>query len=220
MPYGGKCLRSSRGERNLRGIKLPIGRIPPGGWSYPVAPGVMLKAPLPEMLYSQISEYRVRNNIPPGDPEQDVNTYFCTTYPQACVKEAHDYGLPRRDFPRAETMANRVARWASGLLHSMPAGGYQLVSQTDALARAKICQHCPKNVNWRGGCSELHAVGSHATGAAKANESDVQVDGALMGCQVTGHELTTAIWFRTQDLPITDDQRGSMPAACWRKADP
>ena len=47
-----------------------------------------------------------------------------------------------------------------------------------------------------------------------------QVDGALMGCQVTGWELTTAAWVRTQDLPITDDQRASMPANCWRKGDP
>lgn len=178
--------------------------------------GVILRGPTQERLLTLISEYRIRNNIPPGDAEKDVNDYFCSKYPDACVKESQDYGGPKRDFPRSESPANRVARWAMGLLHRMPQGGYPLVSQPEADARAKICRTCPKNSNWRGGCGSC--TQSAVTLLAQIRRvSRTGYDGALMACSVTGYELTTSVWLNAQESPINEEQRDAMPANCWRK---
>jgi hypothetical protein len=196
---------------------LPKGRIPHGGWNFPVAEGVKLTAPTQEKLLVLISEYRIRNNIPPSDAERDLNDYYCRNWPDGCVKESHELGGNRRDFPRSESPANRVARWAMGLLHRMPQGGYPLVGQPEADARAKICRHCPKNSNWRGQCGSC--TQSAVTLLAQVRRvSRTGYDGSLMACSVTGYELTTSIWLQAQESPVTQEQRDAMPANCWRKA--
>jgi hypothetical protein len=200
-------------------VILPRGRVPPGQWHFPVSPGVELKAVTEEKLYAAIHEYRVRNNVPIGDIERDVNDFYCTTYPSACVKESHEYGNQRRDFPHSESMLNRVSRWASGLLRGAPAGGYFLVSPEEAASRARVCMNCPKNVPWRGGCAGCSK--STITVLYQIRKTNrTPYDGALQACSVLGWENCTSVWLREGTIPITDQQRLAVPTNCWRRGLP
>ncbi|HUD76207.1 MAG TPA: hypothetical protein VMQ76_14125, partial [Terracidiphilus sp.] len=195
---------------------LPKGRVPHGGWNFPVAEGVKLEGQTEEILTKNIYEYRLRNNIPIGDIEQDINAYYCKNWPDNCVKEAHEMGGPRAEFPHSEPIGNRVARWASMLLHSMPPGGHKLVMQPEATSRARVCIDCPKNTPWRGGCGGCSK--SAVTLLAQLRKTNrTPHDGNLMACGVTGWDNCTAAWCTEAQLPITEEQRAAMPDKCWRK---
>ena len=105
-------------------MKLNRGKQPPNGWHFKVAEGVVLHAVNEEELIKQIFEYRLRNNIPVGDIERDIDAYYCARWPTACHKEPIDHSpdtAPRA--PLSETLLNRVSRWAAALIHAQPKGG-------------------------------------------------------------------------------------------------
>jgi hypothetical protein len=178
---------------------------------------VLLKAATEELLKQLISEYRLRNNLPMGDLEREIDDYYCGKYPQICSKEAKDYfpDTTVQSAPR-ETMLNRVSRWAAWLKQKMPRGGYPLVVQATADERARICSACPKNVPWRGGCSGC----SSAVLTLLAQLRQLRVTRqhtALMGCSVAGWENGCAVWHENATLELTGEQIAALPTKCWRK---
>ena len=197
-------------------MKLVPGHVPPGGYHFEVAPGVELKTSTHELLIKQIYEWRLRNSIAIGDIEKDVNDAYCNKYPERCVKEAHEMGGPHLAFTHSEPIGNRVARWASMLLHSMPPGGHKLVMQPEATSRARVCSECPKNIPWRGGCGGCSK--SALTLLAQLRKTNrTPHDGNLMACGVTGWDNCTAAWCTEAQLPITEEQRAALHPKCWRK---
>lgn len=175
-----------------------------------------LKAINRELLIKQIYEYRIRNSIAIGDIEKEINDAYCKKYPEACVKEAHEWGGPKLEFPHSEPISNRVARWASSLLHSMPQGGHRLVNAVEATSRAKICSDCRKNIPWKGSCGGCSR--SAVTLLAQIRKTNrTPHDGQLMACGVAGFGNETSVWMNVEQLPITEEQRDAMPDKCWRK---
>jgi hypothetical protein len=170
-----------------------------------------------EELIKRIFEYRLRNNIPVGDIERDIDDYYCSRYPDACHREAKDEP-GRENVPSevAEPLLQRVSRWAALQIHAQPKGGYELVSQEQANARGLICVGCPNNRHWRSGCSGC----SSSTAAVLAQLRKLQTSrhqGDLTGCQVCGWDNSTAVWMQTSVLPLTQGQIDSLPDRCWRK---
>lgn len=201
-------------------MKLGRGRVPPNGWHFEVVPGLKLEAPNEESLTKLIFEYRLRNNIPIGDIERDIDNYYCARWPTACHKEPKDWNP---EVPSAvanaglvEPLLNRVSRWASMLLHRQPKGGYSLVSAALAQTRGNACVGCPKNQSWRmgcRGCSSNTAV--LLTQMRKLQTS--QHHGDLMGCSVCGWDNQTAVWLPEESLEISKEQAEALPERCWRK---
>ncbi len=199
-------------------MKLSRAKEPPGGWRYPVAEGVTLTAMNEERLITQIHEYRLRNNIPPGDIERDIDTYYCTNWPEACQKEPSDYlGPSAPASPSREPLVNRVTRWVTTLIARMPRGGYPLASTAEVASRSLICASCPANKNWRTGC-----LGCSSNVAALLIQlralRRTPHDSLLLACTFGGWANESAVHLSPAELVLTDQQKSEMPNKCWRKA--
>lgn len=200
---------------------MKLGRIkqPPGGWHFPVAAGVRLTAINEAALIEQIHEYRLRNNLPPGDIERDIDEYYCTNWPSACQKESRDYGPALsgpRDAPR-EPLVNRVTRWVTTLINRQPRGGYPLVGGPEVSRRAVICAGCPGNKAWKTGCpgctNNVSVLLLQVRALRKTNH-----DGQLFACNFGGWANETAVHLPMDQMELTDAQKAEMPARCWRLA--
>lgn len=199
------------------------GRVPPSDgvshWRFPVG-AIVIRAKGYDDLIKNVFEYRLRNNLPIGNIENEISSYYCAKYPRFCHAEASDSN------PSAGAMAvisdqpllNRVSMWVSATAHRMPRGGYPLVAAAEAERRAAICLSCPKNRAWLGGCSGCSSITLQLTHAVKGMRRTAK-DGNLMACEIGGFELGAAIWLPTAGMPITDVQRAAMPENCWRKAE-
>lgn len=197
-------------------MKIGRGKVPPNGWHFEVAPGIRLEAINEEELTKQIFEYRLRNNLPVGDIERDINDYYCRRWPQACHKEPKDWDESLKSASSGEPLLNRVTRWAAFQVHQQPKGGYALVSVEEASRRAQICAGCPKNRAWRVGCIGC----SSSTTAVLAQLRKLQTvkqQGNLMACDVAGWDNGTAAWMPTSALGLTESQLQSLPERCWKK---
>jgi len=202
--------------------KLIPGRMPPsdggGKFHLPVGGGVVLHANSLENLVKIVFEWRIRNNVPPGDIEDDINSYYCARWPKFCTAEASDTD-PTIPHVSSEPMLNRVSRWVSTVAHAMPRGGYPLESPTEAERRAAICAACPKNGGWRGGCGGCSATTLAILQQLKQLKKTGK-DGSLMGCTVGGWENGAAIWLPASTTAPSESQRTALPEACWRKSLP
>lgn len=188
-------------------------RTPPNGWHFPVDPKVRLEAHDKKTLLDRMFEYRIRNGIPTGNEEEDLDNYICGKWPSACNKEPHDYGIAVKRF-NPEKLLNRVSRWAAGIIDHMPRGGYPLIPRPETDARAVICAACPKNTVWRTGCR-----GCSGSTVALLNQARRMQKSPLnlMGCSVIGFDCATAVFFTHENLPISEEMRQSLPDKCWRK---
>ena len=200
-------------------MRLPNGRVPPGGWWHDIAPGVTLRAATKELLIKVIFEYKLRNNIPQGDIDREIDAQYCTRYPDACYKEPQDSGLPAIPGASNETIFNRVARWAAFLAAKMPRGGIPLIGEGQALERAKVCQTCQFNVPWRGGCASCSRSTATLLMQIKGLRKN-EMDGKIWACQITGSENSVNVHLQQEFVPITDSARGQLPERCWRKKEP
>lgn len=185
-------------------------------WEFPVADKVMLKAITEEALIKLIFEFRLRNGIPTGDIERDLERYYCEKWPQACHEEPSDRNPSGQPLPPHESMATRIARWVAGVAHVMPRGGYSLADKETAETRAATCHGCPKNVSWRGGCASCTQSTSAILVSLRQMKKTTR-DGNLLGCLVLGVDNQTNIWMPTAATQITDDQNLQLPARCWLK---
>jgi hypothetical protein len=199
-------------------VKLNRGKTPPNGWHFEVAPDVKLEAINEEELTKLIFEYRLRNNLPLGDIERDIDEYYCTRWPTACHREPKDWPEVSADnAPHAQPMMNRVARWAAMLLHLQPKGGYPLVSAEEAARRGLICVGCPHNQPWRGGCSGCTSNAATLLAQMRQTQSS-RHNGSLSGCDVAGWDNQTSVWMPKEVLPVTESQEAELPSRCWRKS--
>lgn len=191
--------------------RLLIGREPPtdalSKWRFPQG-DVVLRGNTKDELIRVIFEYRLRNNIDVGDPNADIDSYYCRQYPKFCVQSD---GMPSQN---AEPMLNRVSRWAAAMARQMPRGGYAFEAQAEADRRAQICMNCPKNVAWRGACGGCSGSTLQLLQQVKSLKK-TRRDGNLNACTVTGWENGASVWLPLAVLRVSDDQRADLPEACW-----
>lgn len=201
--------------------RLNRGRLPPtdngqGGWHYPVAEHVILRGQTEEILTKQIFEYRLRNNLPIGDIERDIDAYYCNRWPQACHLEAKDTDGQPKPAQRRTSLIERIALWASTAFRTMPKGGYELESTPEAIRRAQACLGCPKNVSWRSGCSSCNASTNKLLLELRKLRKTPH-DGNLLACDVIGADNQSSVHLPISATPITEEQRSQLPSHCWRK---
>lgn len=185
-------------------------------WFFPVAPKTILRAPTEQQLIQLIFEFRLRNSIPIGNIEADIEKMYCERWPQSCNEEPSDRNPLGQPLPPHETMATRIARWVAAITHTMPRGGFNLVDKDTAETRASACHGCPKNVSWRGGCASC-TQSTNAILVSLRQMRKTTRDGNLLGCLVLGSDNQTNVWLPEKTTQITDDQNLQLPARCWLK---
>ena len=194
-------------------MKINHGMMPPNGPHFPVDRGVELKAGTFESLYRQIASYRMVHGIDPGDPERDVNDYFCAKWPHVCQPEPGDGPKPEH---ANKPVGGRVVAWAAGLSRQQPQGGFALVDDKTALERATICSRCPYNKQWRTNCAPCWSAAETLL-ANLRRLRNVPLDLHVVGCEICGHENRTAALMPDDVVRPTEEIRKRLPPACWLK---
>jgi len=200
-------------------MKLNRGRKPPsddgsGMWFFPVTPTTTLRAPTEQQLIQMVFEFRLRNGLPSGDIEREIDEVYCSRWPDACISEPSDTapGGPRA--PHAEKLLDRITRWVTTLARAMPRGGYALADKDTAEKRAAACHGCPNNKSWRGGCAGCTTSVATMLLSLRQMRKTTR-DGNLLGCSEIGWDNQTAAHLPKPE--ITDEQNARLPARCWLK---
>lgn len=186
-------------------LTVKTGCVPPGGWHFPAAPGVILRADDHKQLVQTLHAYRIRTGGSTVAVVQEIDRYVCDMYPSYCNPVTG---------PVTAGMDVRVSHYAAQLASQQPQGGYTLVTTTEADRRAAICAMCKLNVPWRSGCGSCNG-NTRALLLAVRKMRTTPVDGRLQACAQCGGETGTMI-----HMPIgaggTGETEGA-PDGCWRR---
>ena len=179
---------------------------------FPVAEGVTLYASTFPDLYGMIASYRMQHGIDPGDPERDVNRYFCTSWPNFCQAEATDGPT---EVEAAKGMGRRVAAWSAIIAREQPQGGYELVDDTVASSRANICTVCPFNKAWETNCAPCWSAVNSVLAQVRRLRN-VQLSIPVWGCWVDGSENRTAALLPSDVIKAKMVDPMRYAPACWK----
>lgn len=183
--------------------------IPPGGFHY-YQSDVKLTGYSLDDLYKTVENYRAENSLPLGDVKGDVDRFICGTYPTFCHGIDHlSINVKSRNAMTASAeLLQDITAWANNVLRgTIP---HNLVKDEEAERRAKICIACPKNINWRAGCTScIHAT--DRTCASVRQGRDTKTTPVLGGCYSLRHDNRTAVFLDKELLAST----GDLPTNCW-----
>ena len=192
-------------------MKVNEGMVCPGGPHFDVAKGITLHASTFDLLYAQITDWRIRQGIAPGDVRADVNQFICSRWPHACLPDGKDGPTEAMThFP----IGNRVATWAANKIREMPPGGYDLVDDSEAKRRATACLACPFKKPWQTGCQPCN-VSTEAILSSVRRLRKVSFDNSIFACEVCGHDNPTACWLPMPAVMPLPEAFQRLAPGCW-----
>lgn len=193
-------------------MKLNQGVVPPNNFHYPIDKGVVLRASTYELLVKEIINWKTQNGMPIGDPDKQIDDYVCSKWPSYCNVTNEESKLIQKN----SDMLTKVNGWAALTMRDTPAGGYQLVDQSVATNRCKICIDCPFNKAWRSGCGNcMKATDTILIRLRQLRK--IMLDESLMGCAINGFDNRTAVHLPLSALKLTEEKLQSIPQNCWIK---
>jgi len=189
------------------------GIIPPGGFHYE---DKVQRFRVEGSSYQSVAEavlrYRLENKLPVGNPLKDVLDYVCTNWPHFCSD--HNAPLPVGNGQPA--LSSRVATWISSLYRFVRSTTTKFVTPEEANRRARICEQCPINKDWKTGCGSCLQAAVQLGYTFRAGRK-VDNEKALGACEVIGQENATAVWVDNL-LPLAPEEQRRLPEKCWRRA--
>jgi len=108
--------------------------LPPGGHHFPIM-GLVLRADTIDELKKKITELRIANGQPVGDPEGDIIKYYAEHYP-AMVQNGE------REKP---ALNEKYRRWRDWVRYMWFAPPKKLLTVKEAELRWEKCRDCPFN---------------------------------------------------------------------------
>jgi len=179
---------------------------PLSGFQFKESDGTLICGGSQRLTVAKVREYRSRNNLPPGNPEDELADQFCAAHPENC-KPGNRVPPPHSRNP-IESLKSRVLRWLNTKAKDTDR---KFVSDSSADVRATTCKNCPKNTKMPGGCSTCKAAVVALRGQIIGPHRGVY--GWLGGCDALGCDLSAAIHL-DEDCLLDN----SLPDHCWRKA--
>lgn len=167
----------------------------PDNWDF-YQDGVWMAAPDKIELVKKVREYRVANNLPVGDPSQEVEDFNAaktrTVYSQ------------RIDV----TLREKVVKWLESHLRLKN----KFVDEQEADRRAAICAKCPRNeIHWREG-QKCRTCIENANRAGAIILMGRKQHRPLGACDILQQQNTVAVWLEEDKV-----QNEELPDFCWRK---
>jgi hypothetical protein len=186
--------------------RINLNLFPKDGYIFVDKDGTRLVAANWRGVIARVADYRKRNNLPVGNPEQEVHEQACERNPAYCSEITEQ----QKEMTRVASLKGRVLAWLSGVLAGREKQPITFLPESTVKARAEICATCPKNAAIADSCSSCRA-------ALKAYRKNIlgsrPINGRLNGCVILGEDtaVSTAV-----DQILSDD--ADLPAHCWRKA--
>lgn len=193
-------------------MKLNKGQIPPNGYHFTVEPGVTLKTATYDLLVQEIIKWRTQNGIPVGEPEVDIDNYYCSRWPNYCQVTQNEEKVIQKNI----NLSKQVNAWAAITMRETPMGGYALVDQNVAVNRCKICISCPFNRAWKSDCSTCTKATDTILIRLRQLRK-IMLDESLLGCAINGFDNKTAVHLPLSALNLTEEKLQSIPQNCWIK---
>ncbi len=187
-------------------MKLGKGVIPPGGWHY-LENETKISSWSKDSLVTELTEYRIANNLPLGSPQNDIENYVCTNWPHFCLgpKPAQ---LARRKAKKIHiSTVDRIAGWINSRLLRK----HELETQDVAERRAAVCLDCPKNIPIPGHCSPCNAERKRKLTLLTEGK---KVPQKLGYCNATYQANEGAIWLPKETLRLPENKEDLDPK-CW-----
>lgn len=177
------------------------------GYKFTERDGTVLEHPRGwERLILKVASYRRNNNLPIGNPTDEVHAQACAANPTLCW---NDDETTRQEIKKV-SLKGRVLRWLSELIRYKERQPLTFVSDDEARAREDVCQKCPNN-------TALPHEGCGSCKKAINEQRAVLIGGRprykrLNACAVLGSDLQSAVHLDT--VPIENHE---LPQHCWAK---
>lgn len=180
---------------------------PKSGYKFRESDGTTIVGQSWPGVIARVKAYRKRNNMPAGDPTNEVHEQACVKNPSLCSERTADHD---RAFKKA-SLKSRVLLWFSSLLkRKQQEQQLALVSEQDAKHRQDICIGCPMREQIQDGCQSCKkAVAEFRNTLIPGRKHNPN---SVFGCMVLGEELQTSIHLDEQTVDNSE-----LPNNCWRK---
>lgn len=180
---------------------------PPSGYVLTDAQGVRHRGESWRDLFRTVAAYRVRNGMPPGDPEAEVNAQQCALNPGLCSSDPRPLPPQRVN----DSVNSRVLNWFANTLAGLRQfGALPRVNEAEAIRRSEICIRCPRQQPLSSACESC--ISSVAGARRTILGEKGSVNKALHPCRILGEDCQTSIHLKNE--PVSEV---GMPADCWRR---
>jgi hypothetical protein len=191
--------------------------IPPGGYHFitatPEGGTLKIESHSVESVQELLLKYRLNNNLPVGNPQQEVIDYICGTWPHFCTETTEAFLVPAMSITREAHLSRRVSDWTARL---WALGSDNAVAQPEADRRAAICSSCPQNKDYRPGACAPCVESLDRLSFIWLRNRSTPFDQSLGGCRACGANLKTAVQ-ASRLPPLSDADKNSLDPSCWRK---
>jgi hypothetical protein len=187
--------------------RINVNLFPKGGFIFKESDGTTISGNTWEGVKARVRSYRKRNNLPPGDPDNEVRAQACQRDPVIC----HEDDGQHRAAIKIANLKSRVLQWFSSLKSRNSHEPLRIGDSENAKRRGDICAVCPHNKELPDGCSSCRAAISelriNLVGGQKFDSRLIQ-----HGCNILGADLAAQVYIddETVDNP-------ELPDNCWRK---
>ncbi len=224
MP-GGFSLEEAEAQimsRVIEGVVPPAhAKSPFRGWSYPqdLADDIWITGTDYNDLVRQVTQFRIANNVPMGNPEGDIERYYCKYFPRSCHELAPNISVAEDAQPSPlRTFQERIDNWIRiryALLETPdPTQRLDYADPLESERRAAICVQCPANARWHSSCAPCNVKTEQYSVIVRKNLK-TSVDDRLFGCAAAEHDNRTAVHLAPKHL--AHRKRYKLPKICWMK---
>lgn len=188
-------------------LRVNVNVYPPGGYSFVEADGTTIRANNSWAgVVARVVAYRKRNNLAPGNPNEEVHAQACNRNPNACHENEDPVTQKALKVARVK---GRALAWAAALRARRAATPLVYVSEELMRARANVCASCPSHAALAGGCGSCKkAIAAVRDGILGGRP----VDGRMAGCSELGEDTGISTWLAEPTVP-----NGTLPPCCWRR---
>lgn len=158
-------------------------------------------------LERALTNYRLQNNLPVGNPWLDIVDQVCARYPGWCDAATAatiqaEYFQPK---PAGEPRwIDRILEWGAGLMGKP----VNYVTAEEAAKRALVCKTCPNNETYENQCPSC-TTRAHQLFTVLRQNRDTPMWRKLGGCRALSLCCRAAVWLERDLLPP------GAPAECW-----
>lgn len=186
-------------------VRIKQNMFPQSGYKFKEPDGTIIVGNTWNGVIARVRLYRKQNNLPPGDPQNEVHAQACERNPSLCIQ--NDGGVTERATQEV-SLKGRVMKWFAEIRARKP--GY--VDEHTAKARADVCKPCPNNIGLPEGCANCRAVLRELRHSVLGGGRVMEAAIMHHGCMVLGCEPATAV-----HLDEATVENSALPAPCWRK---
>jgi hypothetical protein len=177
-------------------------RLPHGGHHYPIIDGPLVRADSAREVIRKITDYRIANALPLGDPEQELYRYYHKFWPYTVIEVDSTKGdEPATNFPS-------WAKWVRKAWKMPP----KLVTTKEASFRWDICLTCPHNKQFDWKETNESAVLSQRAFLLRRG---IEAPKALQYCDLHRADLSVLTFTETPGLFSEKPKEAIQPSCCW-----